>query len=351
MLVVDGIWGTLTTTAFQKSLKVTADGILGPITWRAFQTAVGVTVDGIDGPQTYKALQVNVGATVDGLVGPQTVKKLQEHLNAGKPWVKVTIPTEAQLPPLPPVVSRPSEYPAALRSWDVPLAYHVNVNGDAWAPNGRAGGKVTALVVHHTATTGDEEPYFKTRNSRLSCPTGYVRADGGVVGLIPVWLAASSTGAINDFTVALEVQNTTSSPEWRTSDAALESVADYAAWLASLNGKTLTSPDGKHRVAIEFTLDRDHVFGDQESTAKTGVYVRPSACPGPFIMARLDALVARARVILAEKYTPKPAPEPEPEPEPTPDPEPVETVTLTRETFNKIRASLTAALEAIDGIE
>ncbi|WP_158274542.1 peptidoglycan-binding domain-containing protein [Cellulomonas sp. WB94] len=82
-LVVDGIWGDLTTKALQRALGVTDDGIIGPITRKALQRRIGVTADGIWGPITHKALQRHLGVTADGIWGPITVKALQDRLNAG----------------------------------------------------------------------------------------------------------------------------------------------------------------------------------------------------------------------------------------------------------------------------
>ena len=82
-LVVDGIWGTLTTKALQRALGVTADGIIGRNTARALQGRVGATRDGVIGPQTRKALQRHLRVTQDGIWGPITARALQNKLNAG----------------------------------------------------------------------------------------------------------------------------------------------------------------------------------------------------------------------------------------------------------------------------
>lgn len=80
-LVVDGKWGTATSKAFQKYLKVTVDGIFGVKSVKAMQKWLGVTQDGIIGPKTSKALQKKLGVTQDGIIGPKTVKALQTFLN------------------------------------------------------------------------------------------------------------------------------------------------------------------------------------------------------------------------------------------------------------------------------
>lgn len=82
-LVVDGVWGALTTRAEQAALHVTVDGSRGPNTIAAEQRKTGAHVDGVDGPDTRKHLQAYLGVTQDGVIGPITVKALQNRLNAG----------------------------------------------------------------------------------------------------------------------------------------------------------------------------------------------------------------------------------------------------------------------------
>ncbi len=80
-LIVDGVWGRLTTMALQRWLGVPADGVLGPRTRRALQRRLNVTSDGAWGPITRKALQRFLHVTPDGIWGPVTVKALQRFLN------------------------------------------------------------------------------------------------------------------------------------------------------------------------------------------------------------------------------------------------------------------------------
>lgn len=82
-LVVDGVWGSLTTRAEQAALRVAVDGDRGPNTIAAEQRRTGATVDGVDGPNTRKSLQRYLGVAQDGVIGPITVRALQTRLNAG----------------------------------------------------------------------------------------------------------------------------------------------------------------------------------------------------------------------------------------------------------------------------
>lgn len=281
-LTVDGDWGTATTLALQRALGVTQDGELGPQTYRALQTALGVAVDGEIGPQTRRALQVAIGATVDGETGTETVRKLQEFLNAGKKFMKVTLPTEPTAP-APAATPRTPTYPEAVRGWNVPLSSDRD-----------AGSVIDRFIIHHTTNLNSEEAFFKTKNSRSSCPTWYVESDGNVVEMIDPGKRPSATGSANTRSVAVETQNTSTAPAWGISEASHESIAQIVAWFhMNYHGKTI---DG---FKVDLPIDRTHVIGHNEAG------VNATACPGPSM--NLDEIVVRAKEIVAEAATtPKP---------------------------------------------
>jgi peptidoglycan hydrolase-like protein with peptidoglycan-binding domain len=338
-LVVDGVWGTLTTIEFQKSLKVTADGILGPVTWKAFQTAVGITADGIPGPNTYKALQTNVGATVDGILGPETVKKLQEHLNAGKGWVKVTsttpTPTGSEADHTPNIITPGAvHFPAWIRyeekldqqylehagNWNRGLAAHY---GEEYLP-----------VESHThwwgepGSAGTHDGNVAYLNSTPDVSANYVVSAGRVTLTVPLNKVALTTGSRNP-------------KAWKTeNDPLITTATDGLGYrtlgflhyiVEKLNPSLLGEPIRLHK---EFY-----------STSCSGIDVsRVRAVADAFRTGALDPSTGLPPVA----PDPEPVPDPEPEPEPTPDPEPVDLVCIPRTTLDLIRASLAAALEAID---
>jgi peptidoglycan hydrolase-like protein with peptidoglycan-binding domain len=292
-LQVDGQWGPSTTRKFQHSLGVGEDGELGPETWKAFQTATGQTADGEPGPITYKALQMNVGADVDGSLGPQTIMKLQEFLNAGTAWKKVTVPEGAKIPA---AVRREPEWEGMLRAWMPPLAY----DQETGKPNTRPPGtKINRGIVHHTATTADQEGYFKTQNERGSCPNLYVNTKGEAIGFIPLDLKPSSTGSANAYSIAIETQNTSGGPTWGINDAQHETIARFWAWVSEQ--KKFAD------VPVEIVLDRTHIIGHNEAG------VNATACPGPSM--NLALIVTRANEI-AKPDTPPPVEPPPVEGEP-----------------------------------
>lgn len=165
-------------------------------------------------------------------------------------------------------------YPRAVRGWNVPLGQRERTTGSV----------INRFIIHHTTNTGDESPYFKRKNERSSCPTWYVTSSGDVIEFIDPVKRPSSTGAANDYSVAVETQNTSRAPLWGISEASHESIAQIAAWLSK---QSTLGP-----CQVEIRLDRTHIIGHNEAG------VSRTACPGPSM--RLDWIVERAKQIAAE---------------------------------------------------
>lgn len=147
-------------------------------------------------------------------------------------------------------------------------------------PNGTkvAGRKIVGLNVHHTATNADQRAYFAGRNSRLSCPTIYIKSNGSIIEFIRPSVQPWSTGSADRDRLAVEIQNESGAPDWRISDKAGDALVNVLVELA-----TTQVIDG---CAVEFTLDRAHVGAHRE--------FRATACPGPHVMSKLDEYIARA---------------------------------------------------------
>src|SRR3954447_14436989 len=81
-LTADGGLGSLTVSALQRWLGVSASGHLEAATVRALQARIGTTVDGVWGPSSMAALQTYLGASHDGAKtwNSRTVKLLQQYL-------------------------------------------------------------------------------------------------------------------------------------------------------------------------------------------------------------------------------------------------------------------------------
>lgn len=315
-LVEDGSFGPNTIKALQVALGFTGsavDGSFGPDTIKALQKALGATVDGSFGPNTIMHLQVLVGATVDGSFGTDTVTKLQKFLNSGRAFEKTTVPDGVTPPPAPkPAAPRTPTYPGASKAWTVPLSKDRD-----------EGSVINRFIVHHTATTADQEAYFKQANDRASCPTWYVRTTGEVLEFIEPSKRPSSTGSANTYSWAVETQNETGSPSWGITQASEDAIAEIIAWLhVTYHGKTMGG------FKVDLPIDREHVIGHNEAG------VNATACPGPDM--NLDYIVERARQLVV----------PEPEPEPTPGPA---MVSVPRGDLSAIRDDLAQARAELDG--
>lgn len=283
-LAEDGEMGTATIKALQRALGVQDDGQMGPATVKALQTALGVAVDGAWGSGTTKAVQILVGSTADGQIGPNTVKALQAFLNAGKKFTKVSVPAaDPSAPVVAPAKARTPVLPFASKGWDSPLGREKRA----------AGSVIDALAVHHAASIADQTAYFLSSTAG-AVPTWFVDKNGAVQEFTRPGLRPVTTGGQNNHTVSIETQNTTGAPTWEISDASVETIAQIAAFLHSYNGKEL---DG---IPVRFELDRKHILGHREFPGQS------TECPGPYLLPKLDAIVARARVIYAQKYTAAP---------------------------------------------
>lgn len=296
-LSVDGELGKLTVRRLQYAFGAKPDGEWGAETTSKIQAHLGVNVDGAIGPVTIKALQRALKVNADGEIGPNTIRALQTWLNSGTYLTPVpepstpTTPTEPTEPSKPEATPRTPTYPKALRAWNVPLSSSRD-SGDA----------IEWFIIHHQASVNDDEGYFKSDNSRGSCPTWQVKKDGSIVEFISPDKRPSSTGGANSKSVAVETQNTNGDPIWGISTDSHESIAQVVAWVSQqteING-----------VPVRLELDRAHVFGHNETKSKTGIEVPATACPGPSM--NLDWIVNRAKEIVAAA-TPKPDPTPNPE--------------------------------------
>lgn len=187
-------------------------------------------------------------------------------------------------------------YDRAVRGLEAPLGFSDCAHPTDRARRDTAGSDrhtvapvIDRFVIHHTGTTNDQLGFFSRCNTRSSAPTFYLRHDGSVIELIRPGAKPSATGADwNWRSLAVETLDHTGAPEYAVTAAQLEELSQMIAWLATFDGKIL---DG---VPVSFTIDREHVITHQETWSGT-------ECPGPYLQARLDDIVSRARQIFIAK--------------------------------------------------
>ncbi|PPG33969.1 hypothetical protein C5E10_09250 [Pseudoclavibacter sp. RFBG4] len=164
------------------------------------------------------------------------------------------------------------------------------VANTSWGSS-RQGAAVVGLWIHHQAdgAGADANDYMIGPNDRDSHPTYAIddNESATVVGIVHPNKAPSSTFYVNDQSaVALEAANTTGEPEWRVPEQALEEIALIAAHHA------IESPRAAHPIEV-----------NQPGVTQRGFWVgwhsqvRSTACPGPYLTARIPAIVARANQI------------------------------------------------------
>lgn len=146
----------------------------------------------------------------------------------------------------------------------------------------RQGTAVRYLIVHHWAGTSGGDA--RLVNPAEAVSASYILySDGSLVGQVPEEYRPWTSGSwdADAPAVTVETQNSGGSPDWPVSDAALERLAQLAADLCRRYGWG--------------SLDRSRVRGHREFYA--------TACPGPYLWARLDYIVQRGNQILAGSPT------------------------------------------------
>lgn len=149
--------------------------------------------------------------------------------------------------------------------------------------------RVDRLIVHHTAGGTNEGNVHTLSASAAEVSATYcLLTNADLVGIVPEefrpW-TSNAPGIDADWNaVTVETVNTGGAPNWPVSEAQVEKLAQLAADLC--------------RRYDWGTVTRSRVIGHQEVGVAT-------ACPGPYLLPRLDHIVSRANEIL--RGSPAPA--------------------------------------------
>lgn len=137
--------------------------------------------------------------------------------------------------------------------------------------------KINGVIPHHWATT-TMAGYDALINSSAQKSANYlILDDGDIIGSVDERYRAWTTGsfAADDDKITIEIQNHTGSPTWTISDAAMTSLEELYADIASRYG---------------FKPDRAHISGHRDYEA--------TACPGDYLYYRLGTVAAHATDIV-----------------------------------------------------
>lgn len=145
------------------------------------------------------------------------------------------------------------------------------------------GGKISEITVHHCAgQIGTEQlgALWQTRGRRGSSHYGVCGAACAqyVAESDIAW--TNSDWAANCRAVTVEVSNSGGAPDWRVSDASLETLTELVADIARRNGL--------HPLVLGKSLTWHSMYA-------------ATACPGPYLYSRLGAVCTRANAINAAR--------------------------------------------------
>lgn len=143
--------------------------------------------------------------------------------------------------------------------------------------SGRDRTPVSYLIVHHWAGTSGGDARLLNPSEQVSA-SYILYGSGELVGQVPEEFRPWTSGSwdADAPAVTVETQNSANGGDWPVSDEAVEKLAQLAADLCQRYGWG--------------SLDRSRVRGHREFYA--------TACPGPYLWARLDAIVARGNEII-----------------------------------------------------
>lgn len=145
--------------------------------------------------------------------------------------------------------------------------------GPKWSPR-PSGGRIRGLNVHHWAGTGLSGLRRLIESSDPASANYLILTDGTLIGSVDeryrAWTTSSYAADADKITV--EIQNSSGAPHWRISDAAMSTLVALYRDLGSRYG---------------FPTTRANLRGHQE-------YGVATACPGPYLLPRLDDVARRA---------------------------------------------------------
>lgn len=157
---------------------------------------------------------------------------------------------------------------------------------DVWSPNYYTGAKPnTGICVHHMASTSFNAAGARFRKSSEQASTHYGVGPGYYTQYVSErdgsWGCGCDWG--NYRLIQIETVNSSGSPNWLIAEKSYDTLARLMADIAIRHGwKRL--------------IHGENVWGHREMTAHGAA---PTACPGPYLYPRLDALCARANEYIA----------------------------------------------------
>ena len=159
------------------------------------------------------------------------------------------------------------------------MTYSTRVNRTLYTDKSqdRGGYTVQRVLVHHWAgLTGGIERLVYSDDEASANYIGL--SDGSMIGSVPEERRAWTSGSydVDAQSITVEIQNTTTAPNWQVSEASLNALVELIADIARRYGWGY--------------VDRSRVRGHREFAA--------TECPGPFLYGHLDGIITRVNSLL-----------------------------------------------------
>ena len=159
------------------------------------------------------------------------------------------------------------------------MTYSARVNRTLYTnkSHDRGGYTVQQVIVHHWAgLTGGIERLVYSDDAASANYIGL--SDGSMIGSVPEERRAWTSGSydVDAQSITVEIQNTTTAPNWQVSEASLNALVELIADIARRYGWGY--------------VDRSRVRGHREFAA--------TECPGPFLYGHLEEIATRANALL-----------------------------------------------------
>lgn len=153
-------------------------------------------------------------------------------------------------------------------------------NGFGGSRNGRS---IEGAVIHHAAGT-DAQAYVAQENSRDSHPSYHIKSSGYLTGIVhPNRRPFSTSHSVDGVAITFEIDNSSTGGDWPISDKALSRLIDVCVYHAREQG---FKKFGRNQPGV----DQPDVF----FIAWHSQYVA-TACPGPYILSRIDYIIAECQ--------------------------------------------------------
>ena len=167
----------------------------------------------------------------------------------------------------------------------------------------REGRAIQGAIIHHGAGPS-VLGYVANWNSRNSHPNYHVAQNGDTTGIVhPTRQAFSTAHDVDNISISFEIDNSTGAPDWMITDNSFEAIIQVLLHHYKESGRKGFAKNIRGVNQTEFFIGWHSQY-------------KATACPGPYILSKIDWLVAELNRRVAQ--TPKPQPPVAPKPTPKP---------------------------------